>query len=88
MYFVVKLRRGPMEMQHCPLLLQPVPPHTALSDSVHTIPVYMSRNCMRPVIQSDTNHLTHAYSVHTPRLYWYGELTTIITQETRNVRTT
>jgi len=82
MYFGVTLRRGSMKMQ------QAVPPHSALSHSVHILPVYNSRNCVRPVIQSDTNHLTHAYTVHTPRLYWYGEVTTIITQETRNVRTT
>lgn len=74
-----------MDMQRSPSLLQPVPPHTTLSDSVHIIPIYKSHNCMRPAVQSDTNHLTHTYSVHAHRLYWYGQLTTKNTQDTRNV---
>jgi hypothetical protein len=59
--------------------------NAALSDSVHIIPIYKSHNCTRPVVQSDTNHLTHTYSVHTHSLYWYGELTTKTVQDTHNV---
>jgi hypothetical protein len=52
---------GPMEIQCCPSLLQPLPPHTALSDSVHIIRIYRSHNCMCPVVQPDRHQPSDAH---------------------------